>query len=70
MIYLQLLLKTVFGLSSINDIHSMGHRKPLEYSGAWDEGMPAGGRADNCATTFVKRKWVTTSCEERYNYGP
>jgi len=40
-------------------------RRPLQYSGAWDEGMPAGGQAENCATTFLKRRWQTTSCEER-----
>jgi len=40
-------------------------KEPMTFEGNWDAGNPNGGPAENCARTYIDRKWQDKDCSER-----
>ena len=40
-------------------------KEPMTFEGNWEPGNPNGGAAENCARTYIDRKWQDKDCSER-----
>jgi len=40
-------------------------KEPIAFEGNWEPGNPNGGAAENCARTYIDRKWQDKDCSER-----
>ena len=40
-------------------------KEPMTFEGNWEPGNPNGGAAENCARSYIDRKWQDKDCSER-----
>ena len=38
----------------------------LTFDGFWQTGQPNGGVGENCARTYIDRRWQDVNCDQRY----
>ena len=41
----------------------------LTFDGFWQTGQPNGGVGENCARTYIDRRWQDVNCDQRYENG-